>query len=667
MAAGNLATILIVEDDPGLARLQPLQLERHGYSIVVAGNYDEAIEQVRTRPIDLVLLDCQLPGGRTGLDVQAKLVELGYDLPVVVVRGQHDEATVIKALRPGVCDFVAKPAEYLDYLVDVVDRVLRQTRMERQLDKSQALLAGVVGSTIDAILTLDADGRVTLFNAAAERMFGCAADAALGERIERFVVDADRFGDAGTAMDRTGAGGQPRWEAIGRRVDGTEFPLEASISVGAVGGQPFQTLVLRDLTEQKRLEATLHEAEQRLRLRQKLEAVGSLAGGIAHEFNNLLQAILGYTSYAMRGLEETDSRYRDLDQVLRAGQRAATLTRQLLTFSRRQELNRTFIVLEDAIDEFAAMVRPLLNEDIEFTATCAAGMAICADADALQQALINLAINARDAMPRGGRLAIVCEPVELSEIDCSQQAGLTPGRYASIVVSDTGEGIPDDVRGRIFEPFFTTKEVGRGTGLGLPMVHGMVTQHQGAINVYSEVGKGTTFCIYLPLAEAGAASPRSRETVDIPRGTETILVAEDDPMVRELAARILREAGYRARCAVDGEDALRQYLECADELSLVMIDVVMPKMGGVPLYRRLKALGMDLPVVFCTGHAPNVSEAEVIAEQHFPLVQKPYASLPLLQTIRRALDDAKRAAVPKSQPAFLWAEALAANAAAEVR
>lgn len=667
MAADKSETILIVEDDPGLARLQRRRLERHGFSIVVAGNYEEAIEHVKTRPIDLVLLDFQLPGGRTGLDVQAKLAELGYDLPVVVVTGQHDEATVIRALRAGVRDFVTKSAEYLDYLVDVVERVLRQVRMERQLDKSQALLSGVVGSTIDAILTLDADGRITLFNAAAERMFGRPAEAALGERIERFVVDADRFGDAGAAIDRADAGAQPRWEAIGRRADGTEFPLEASISAGVAGGQQFQTLVLRDLTGQKRLEATLHEAEQRLRQRQKLEAVGSLAGGIAHEFNNLLQAILGYTNYAMRGLEETDSRHRDLAQALKAGQRAATLTRQLLTFSRRHELRRTTVTVKHAIAEFAAMVHPLLNEDIALTATCDEGISIHVDAGDFQQALLNLAINARDAMPRGGRLAIMCEPIELSEIDCSQQAGLTPGRYASIAVSDTGEGIPEDVRDRIFEPFFTTKEVGRGTGLGLPMVHGMVTQHQGVINVYSEVGKGTTFRIYLPLAEAGAeTSAGHRGCVEVPRGTETILLAEDEPMVRELAARILGEAGYRVRCAVDGEDALRQYLEYADDVSLVMIDVVMPKMGGVPLYHRLKALGMNLPVVFCTGHAPNVSEAEVIAEQHFPLVQKPYASVPLLQTIRRALDDAKRAAVPESQPALLWAEALVANAPAEV-
>lgn len=640
--ARKLETILIVEDDAGLARLQKLRLERSGFAIFVAGTFEEALATVQANHIDLVLLDYQLPGGRTGLEVQAELAAVGYDLPVVVVTGHHDEATVIKALRAGVRDFITKSPTYLDYLVDVVERVLRQVRTERQLDESQALLSGVVSSTIDAIMTLDAETRVTFFNSAAERMFGCSAAEAIGRRLDEFVlVDESRLADAIAALGHSATGAAPRWEFSGRRTGGEEFPVEASLSTGEVGGGLFHTLVLRDLTEQKRLQSTLQVAEQRLRQKQKLEAVGSLAGGVAHEFNNLLQAILGYTNYAMRGLPAEDQRYRDLEQVVKAGQRAATLTRQLLSFSRRQELQRSNVSVKSAIEEFVAMVRPLLGEDVELTTSCSKDAFIHVDSGEFQQVLLNLAINARDAMPQGGRLSIACEPIQLCDVDCLNHSGLSPGAYAMLTISDTGEGIPEHVRERIFEPFFTTKEVGKGTGLGLAMVHGMVSQHQGAVHVYSEVGKGTTFRIYLPLVMDGTLATAMAAAGNTgPRGTETILIAEDEPMVRSLAVRILEDAGYRTCCAVDGEDAMRVFLEHAASISLVLIDVVMPKMGGVQLYHRLKEFGLKVPVIFCTGHAPNVSEAEVICEQRLPLVQKPYASSPLLRCVRQTLDTA---------------------------
>jgi two-component system cell cycle sensor histidine kinase/response regulator CckA len=633
-------TILVVEDDPGLARLQKIRLERSGFTTLIAGTFEEALEAVRNHPIDLVLLDFQLPGGHTGLDVQTALTTAGFAIPVVVVTGHHDEATVIKALRAGVRDFVTKSPTYLDYLVDVVERVLSQVRTERQLDESQALLSGVVESTIDAIIALDENHRITLFNSAAEQMFGCAASEALGQTLERFTFSECICNAEGNEFpDEKDVSAPSRSEIIGAKADGTRFPLEATVSAGSVGGRRFQTIVLRDLTAQKNLEETLRDAESRLRQKQKLEAVGSLAGGIAHEFNNLLQAILGYARYAMQGLEPNEQRFRDLEQVIKAGDRASTLTKQLLSFSRRSELHRANYVVKRLVDESVELLRPLLGENIELlTSSSADETSLHVDSGEFQQVLLNLCINARDAMPAGGRLSIACETVDLQEVDCIAHPGLAPGKHVLLTVADTGQGIPPNVQDRIFEPFFTTKEVGKGTGLGLAMVHGMVSQHQGTISVYSELGRGTTFRIYLPAAEGQAAEGKQALTESTLGGSETILVVEDDPLVRQLAERILHQAGYHTIAAKDGEDALCTFLEHADEIALVLTDIVMPKMGGIAFYHRLTELGANVPVVFSSGHAPQLSDAEVIWERQLPLVHKPYASVLLLRTIRETLD-----------------------------
>jgi PAS domain S-box-containing protein len=629
-------TVLIVEDDEGLALLQKKRIERAGFSVAVAHSIDEALAVIQHIAIDLVLLDYQLPGGKTGLDLQADFVKLGFDLPVIVVTGFHDEATVIKALRAGVRDFVTKSALYLDYLVEVIDRVLRQVRMERRLEVSQALLSGVVASNIDAIISLDADGHIALFNPAAERLFGIESDAAMGQPLSAFVATDD------STVPRHP--GNLRAEVSGTDCDGRSIPLEASISNGRVGNRQFQTWVLRDLREQKAMQANLLEIEQRLRQKQKLEAVGALAGGVAHEFNNLLQAILGYTKYAMAGLVPEAQAHQDLQQVIKASDRAVVLTRQLLTFSRRKESQRQKVSIDDCIQELEKLLRPLLGELVELTSDCADEPAfVLVDPHEFQQALLNLCINARDAMPDGGRLAISSRNVQLNALDCKRLPGLSPGYHCVVAITDTGCGMPLEIQERIFEPFFTTKVVGQGTGLGLAMVHGMVTQSQGAIHVYSEVGAGTTFRIYLPLPDDIAPAPaESHAEIAEIGGSETILVAEDEPLVRDLAGLILRDAGYTVLCSTDGEDALRVFLENAQSIDLILADVMMPKMTGIQLRRRLVEMDVNVPVVFCSGHAPKSMALELIHEQRYPLVQKPYSAAELLTTVRAALDDSRR-------------------------
>ncbi len=346
----------------------------------------------------------------------------------------------------------------------------------------------------------------------------------------------------------------------------------------------------QEIVERKQIEAELAQRDEQLRQAQKLEAVGSLAGGIAHEFNNLLQAIRGYTRYAMEGLQPDDQRHQDLEQVVKASDRAAALTRELLGFSRRQVLERGNVDSGELIADLAKMLRPLIGEQIDIQVSLATDVGpLHADRGLLQQMLLNLCINARDAMPDGGQLTLKTQRVDLSNKYCELHPPMKPGGYVMFSVTDTGCGISPETKQRIFEPFFTTKGVGKGTGLGLAMVYGCVQQHEGTINVYSEPKLGTTFKIYLPLATEVASVADDVVAALAAGGNETILVAEDEPMVRDLAVRILTRAGYTVLLAADGAEAVEQFEANAEAISLVLLDAVMPKLTGHQAYDRMKA------------------------------------------------------------------------------
>ncbi|HTU25570.1 MAG TPA: ATP-binding protein, partial [Pirellulales bacterium] len=395
----------------------------------------------------------------------------------------------------------------------------------------------------------------------------------------------------------------------------------------------------REIHERKEVEAELAQRDEQLRQAQKLEAVGSLAGGIAHEFNNLLQAIRGYTHFAMDGLAPDDARHQDLEQVLSASERAATLTRQLLGFSRRQRLERGDFNPSEMVNDLVRMLRPLIGEQIELQLSLADDSGLLhADRGLLQQMLLNLCINARDAMPQGGRLALKTERVALSDRYCALHPAGKPGAYVVFSVSDTGCGIPPEMKQRIFEPFFTTKGVGQGTGLGLAMVYGCVQQHGGLINVYSEPNLGTTFKVYLPLAMNSEAATESPPTAPAVGGHETILIAEDEPLVREVAVRILGQAGYRVLAAADGAEAVKLLEAHQADVSLVLLDAVMPKLTGHEAYERIKLTNATLPVIFCSGYDPEVGHVKSLVEEGVRMVQKPFDPDLLLSTLREVLD-----------------------------
>ena len=392
--------------------------------------------------------------------------------------------------------------------------------------------------------------------------------------------------------------------------------------------------MLEDITGFKHLEEQLLQS-------QKMEAVGQLAGGVAHDFNNLLQAILGYLELALTDMQPTDVHYAHLFEVRRAGERAATLTRQLLAFSRRQVLQLASLDINQVVAELLEMLKRLIGEDIELTfAPCVSPYRVKADRGQIEQVLTNLCVNARDAMPGGGRLLVETANIMADETFTGEHAWARPGRYFCISITDTGCGMGRETQQQIFEPFFTTKEKHKGTGLGLAMVYGIIRQHEGMIQVYSEVDQGTSFKIYLP-AEAGGTEDEhaQREQVPAVGGTETILLAEDEELLRNLAEKILTNAGYRVLPTSDGQEALNVCQAHADEITLLFLDVIMPKLGGRAVYDTIKAVNPGIKCLFASGYSQDKLHTDYVLEEGLHLLQKPYTRGALLRLIRQILDE----------------------------
>ena len=406
----------------------------------------------------------------------------------------------------------------------------------------------------------------------------------------------------------------------------------------------------RQFEERVQLEDLLRRQEEQIRQKQKLEAIGSLAGGVAHEFNNLLQTIQGYTTLALANVVRPDQARGDLEQVLAAVQRAASLTRQLLGFSRQREIHLQRVDPRALVDDMMQLVRPLIDEPIELVVEIDEPCEpVYVDPLLIQQVLLNLCVNARDAMPEGGQLLVRTELASITEEEAAQRADLCPGRYVCFSVADEGHGIAPEHIERIFEPFFTTKDVGQGTGLGLSTAYGIVEQHHGAIRVTSQLDVGTTFRVYLPCAAVptGGASAASRGAAThgaATRERETILVADDEPALRAAAVRILRKAGYHTITAADGAEAVERFTRAADRVSLVLLDVMMPCLTGREASRRIRACRPDVPVVFCTGCDVSMLQQRSTVDEPLSLVHKPFTSAVLLDTVRRAIDDSRAAA-----------------------
>jgi PAS domain S-box-containing protein len=635
----------------------------------------------------------------------------------------------------------------------------------REVAASETRLAAIINSAMDAIIANDAEQRVTLFNPAAERMFLCRSDEALGKQITGFLPERFRSEYRGKIDEfvlsaRATLAVSEDDHLLGLRGSGEEFPMEASVSKMEVEGKSTVLSIIRDITERQQAEEMLRRTEEKYRrlfeeskevvfissaegkfldinpagvelfgfdsreellrvdiasslyadpgvrdelgkvyeeqgfvkdyeivlkrkdgqkrvvletsdpirdenrkivafrgfLRditerkslerqllesQKMEAVGLLAGGIAHDFNNILTAILGYSELLHAEYPPGDPRARDIDEITRSATRAATLTRQLLAFSRRQVMQSRVLVLNSVVVEMNKMLGRIITENIEFCTVLDPGLAkVRVDPSQIEQVILNLVVNAKDAMVDGGRLTIETANLDLSEAMPAQPLDVPAGKYVTVSVVDTGHGIEPDVMGRIFEPFFTTKEIGKGTGLGLSTVYGIVKQSGGYVSVQSIPGSGTTFRIYLPrVEEASAADENAGAAEGSLDGTETILLVEDEASVRKLSKDVLTRHNYRVIEAGNGEQAIDLSTRFPEAIHLMVTDMVMPEMGGRELARRLASVHPETQVLFVSGYAEMEAGKGNRPEPGKPFLAKPFSPLDLVRTVRRMLDE----------------------------
>ncbi len=513
------------------------------------------------------------------------------------------------------------------FTIDISERKRAETERER--------LLAAIEQVDEVIMITDPDGTIRYANPTFEKVTGYTREEALG-RTPRILKSGEQDRKFYRELWETISSGRS-WQGrmVNKRKDGTLYTVEAGISPvrNPKGEIVNYTAALRDITQELKLEEQYRQAH-------KMEAVGQLAGGVAHDFNNILQTILGYANLLQADFPGTELQREYLDEIRQGGERAATLTRQLLAFSRRQVISLEPLDLNRVTEELLKMLRRVIGANIRLEYFPGAHLgSVRGDTNMIEQILLNLAINARDAMTEGGKLTIETQNVLIDSQYCSDHTGVAPGRYALLSVTDTGAGMDQETLERVFEPFFTTKEEGKGTGLGLAMVYGVVAQHEGMIRVYSEPGKGTTFKIYLPICERKAGAVGNLVEGPVVGGKETILLAEDDRMVRNLAVRVLEEAGYTVLAAADGAEAVRLFQREAGEVDLLILDVVMPRQGGYRAWKEIRKIRPDVPVLFTSGYSENAVHTGFILKEGLRLLQKPYLPDALLRAAREFLDN----------------------------
>ena len=524
----------------------------------------------------------------------------------------------------------------VDNIVGITEDITERKLAEEALRQSEAQYRSLIEQSNDAIYLIYED-KFVLINKKFTETLGVTPEEARapGFNFMELVAPQSRpLVEERSRMVERGEQPPKRYEFVALTKDGKEIEVEASVTNVSYRGETAVQGILRDVSERKRLEAQFRQA-------QKMEAVGRLAGGVAHDFNNLLTVITGNAELARMTLNPDDPLNYDIQEIRKASDRAADLTRQLLAFSRKQTLQPKILNLNRIIENMDKMLRRLIGENIDLLTVPDPDLwKVKVDPGQIEQVIVNLAVNARDAMPEGGNLTVETKNVELDKEFTRNHPSAVPGRHVMLAISDTGCGMNEEVKDRVFEPFFTTKEEGKGTGLGLATVYGIIKQSGGHIWVYSEPGEGTTFKIYFPIVEEGEAEDIIGRTASdfMPKGSESVLVVEDEDNVRMMAVRILKLQGYKVIEARTGGDA---YLICqrmAKPVDLVITDVIMPHMGGPELVKLLNELWPELKVLYMSGYTPNAVVHDGILDSSTPYLQKPFRPIELAQKVRGVLD-----------------------------
>jgi two-component system, cell cycle sensor histidine kinase and response regulator CckA len=618
LSSADPLDVLIVDDDPALLRTMSDVLRLKGFEPGIAQTGRQAMELAQHGAPAIAVVDLRLPD-MDGLDLITRLHSSNALTEVVVLTGNASVTSAVRALREHIFDYLLKPVAP-DQLVNTLERAgerWRRRRAEAALAESELRFRSLIENASDPIAILDEQGMIRYASPAYERSLGREPQDLIGSPVADWMHpdDAPALRDAIRRLR-----GQPRGTATinlrFRHRDGSWRTLSATgknlLLDPAIGGIVLNS---RDITERLELEAQLRHV-------QKLEAIGQLAGGIAHDLNNILTAITSFSQFAVASLPAESSARSDVEQVEFAAQRAATLTRQLLAFSRQQVLQPQLLSLNDVVRGMERMMTRLIDETIRIELRLDSSLGfVMADPGQIEQVLLNLVLNARDAMPAGGVLTIETG----NDTNGTTTADLPHEPRAMLRVVDTGTGMDDETQTRIFEPFFTTKPVGKGTGLGLSTVYGIVSQSGGAIFVKSERGHGSAFTVTLPLCEG---EPEDTRAASGGHGRiiqqATILVVEDDASVRRVAQRALELAGYTVHTASNGREALTALDRLGAEVDLVVSDFVMPELGGKELARQLGERWPDLPVLFMSGYAADPGVQQEVFAPGTLYIEKPF-------------------------------------------
>jgi signal transduction histidine kinase/DNA-binding LytR/AlgR family response regulator len=607
--AGERYELLLVEDSPGdvdLIRERLSDVPGYRFVLTTAQSLAEAFRCLAAARFDGIVLDLHLPDS-AGLATLEQLRARHPGVPVIVLSGDARPELRIEVRRSGAEEFIGKNEPASRLLARSILYALERHRAGVLHGQVRQLIAG----SPDGIIVTDRNGRVLFVNEASARLFGRDVEELIGESIGFSVQDGQTL-----EIDVLRSGERRNAELRVVQCDWQDTPAFLA--------------TVRDITERNRL------AEQ-LRHAQKLDAIGQLAGGVAHDFNNLLTVILACAEFSLDAVPADNPARRQIEEIQRAGRRAASLTHQLLTFARRRSSTPQVVDLNDVLANTRSMLERLLGAHIDIRMSLEPALeAILVDPDQMSQVIANLAVNARDAMPRGGILSFETSNQVLDEA-AAREVLLTPGNYVRLRVQDTGVGMDTTVMRRLFEPFFTTKKEG-GTGLGLSIVHGIVTQDGGQIAVDSAPGSGTTFTLYLP-AVADEIDTMTPVLPPVVGGSERVLLVEDEPGVRDVVAQMLQLRGYQVQEAADGDQALAAVRAADGQFDLVLTDVVMPGTSGWALGQVLRVEFPDVKVIFMSGYSDAViAQHGVTLTNDLVILQKPFSTETLLRTVRRALD-----------------------------